>query len=325
VTHASASRASRRSLDRTRQTGGSRRTVLIALAANTVVTVAKLGAGLVSGSTAMLAEAAHSLADTINQAFLLASIRLAKRDPTEEQPFGHGRQRFIWTFLAAVGMFVAGATFAVGYGIAQLLRGGASEGSPLIVWLTLLIAATADGFSWLRAVRQTRAEARADGKPWRRHIRETRDPNVKMVFYEDSAALAGVLIAAAGIGLAEITGRAFWDPVASICVGLLLIAVAIGMARDTAHLLTGGAATPEERERIEQVIAEHDGVSELVELLTMVLAPNALLVAARIDVDDDLRGDQLERLASGLDDALREAVPDVTEVFLDATPASPRP
>jgi cation diffusion facilitator family transporter len=325
VTHASASRASRRSLDRTRQTGGSRRTVLIALAANTVVTVAKLGAGLVSGSTAMLAEAAHSLADTINQAFLLASIRLAKRDPTEEQPFGHGRQRFIWTFLAAVGMFVAGATFAVGYGIAQLLRGGASEGSPLIVWLTLSIAATADGFSWLRAVRQTRAEARADGKPWRRHIRETRDPNVKMVFYEDSAALAGVLIAAAGIGLAEITGRAFWDPVASICVGLLLIAVAIGMARDTAHLLTGGAATPEERERIEQVIAEHDGVSELVELLTMVLAPNALLVAARIDVDDDLRGDQLERLASGLDDALREAVPDVTEVFLDATPASRRP
>jgi cation diffusion facilitator family transporter len=325
VTHASASRASRRSLDRTRQTGGSRRTVLIALAANTVVTVAKLGAGLVSGSTAMLAEAAHSLADTINQAFLLASIRLAKRDPTEEQPFGHGRQRFIWTFLAAVGMFVAGATFAVGYGIAQLLRGGASEGSPLIVWLTLSIAATADGFSWLRAVRQTRAEARADGKPWRRHIRETRDPNVKMVFYEDSAALAGVLIAAAGIGLAEITGRAFWDPVASICVGLLLIAVAIGMARDTAHLLTGGAATPEERERIEQVIAEHDGVSELVELLTMVLAPNALLVAARIDVDDELRGDQLERLASGLDDALREAVPDVTEVFLDATPASRRP
>lgn len=327
MTHASASQTSQtssRSLERTREAGGSRKTVLIALAANAVVAVAKLGAGLLSGSTAMLAEAAHSLADTINQAFLLASIRLAKRDPTAEQPFGHGRQRFIWTFLAAVGMFVAGATFAVGYGIAQIVRGGESEGGVLIVWLTLLVAAAADGISWLRAVRQTRAEARAAGKSWRRHIRETRDPNVKMVLYEDTAALVGVVVAAVGIGLAQATGRPFWDPLASILVGLVLIAVAIRMARDTAHLLAGAAATPEERERIEQVIAEHEGVSEIVELLTMVLAPNALLVAARIDVDDQLRGDELERVASELDDALRDAVPDVTEVFLDATPGERR-
>jgi cation diffusion facilitator family transporter len=320
VAHASASQTSSRSLKRTREAGGSRKTVLIALGANAIVTVAKFAAGLLSGSTAMLAEAAHSLADTINQAFLLASIRLAKRDPTAEQPFGHGRQRFIWTFLAAVGMFVAGATFAVGYGITQIVRGGESEGSMLIVWLTLLVAAAADGISWLRAVRQTRA----GGKSWRRHIRETRDPNVKMVLYEDTAALVGVLIAAAGIGLAQATGRPFWDPLASILVGLVLIAVAIRMARDTAHLLAGAAATPEERERIEQVIAEHEGVSEIVELLTMVLAPNALLVAARIDVDDQLHGDDLERVASELDDALREAVPDVTEVFLDATPGERR-
>jgi cation diffusion facilitator family transporter len=324
VTHASVSRTSRRSLDRARQAGGSRKTVLIALVANAVVAVAKLAAGLVSGSTAMLAEAAHSLADTVNQAFLLASIRLAKRDPTEEQPFGHGRQRFIWTFLAAVGMFVAGATFAVGYGIAQIVRGGEAEGSAAIVWATLFVAAAADGISWLRAARQTRAEARAAGKSWRRHIRETRDPNVKMVLYEDTAALVGVLIAATGIGLAQATGRPFWDPLASILVGLLLIVVASAMARDTAHLLAGASATPDERERIERVIAEHEGVSEIVELLTMVLAPNALLVAARIDVDDELRGDELERVASELDDALRDAVPDVTEVFLDATPGKTR-
>ena len=128
-----ASRTSSRSLPRARESGGSRRTVLIALASNVVVAVAKLAAGVASGSTAMLAEAAHSLADTINQVFLLASIGLAGREPTEEQPFGHGRQRFIWTFLAATGMFVAGATFAVGYGIAQLVRGGsrrARSGSP---------------------------------------------------------------------------------------------------------------------------------------------------------------------------------------------------
>ena len=160
-----------------------------------------------------------------------------------------------------------------------------------------------------------------EGKPWRRHVRETRDPNVKMVLYEDSAALIGIALAAAGIGLAAATGDAFWDPLASILVGLLLIAVAIRMARDNAQLLAGAAATPEERERIEEVIAGHRGVNQLVELLTMVLAPNALLVAARIDLEDDLRGDEVEQVASELDEELRRAVPDVTEVFLDATAA----
>jgi cation diffusion facilitator family transporter len=322
VPTADASLTSTRSLQRTREGAvGSRRTVLIALAANAVVAVAKLAAGLASGSTAMLAEAAHSFADTINQAFLLASIRLARRDPTAEQPFGHGRQRFVWTFLAATGMFVAGATFAVGYGVAQVVRGGESESGVALAWITLAVAAVAEGVSWLRAVRQTRGEAREAGKPWLRHVRETRDPNVKMVLYEDTAALAGLVIAAAGIGLAQITGQAFWDPAASILVGLLLIAVAITMARDTAHLLTGASATPEERTKIEEVISGHRGVAELVELLTMVLAPNALLVAARIDLEDELRGDEVEQVASELDDQLREAVPDVTEVFLDATPA----
>src|SRR4051794_12305535 len=310
---------SRRSLERTRDTGGSKRTVLVALVANAVVAVAKLAAGLVTGSTAMLAEAAHSFADTINQGFLLTSIALARRDPTEEQPWGHGRQRFVWTFLAATGMFVAGATFAVGYGIAQILRGGESEGGVALAWITLAVAAVAEGVSWLRAVRQTRGEARAAGMPWRRHVRESRDPNVKMVLYEDTAALIGLFIAAAGMGLTQVTGQAFWDPAASILVGLLLIAVAVSMARDTAQLLTGASATPQERERLEQVIAGHRGVAGLVELLTMVLAPNALLVAARIDLEDDLRGDEVEQVASELDEALRAAVPDVTEVFLDAT------
>src|SRR4051794_5172957 len=132
---------SRRSVSRDREAGGSRRTVLIALAANAAIAVVKLAGGLVSGSTALLAEAAHSLADTVNQAFLLGSIALAGREPTEDQPFGHGQQRFIWTFLAAVGMFVAGATFAVGYGIVELVRGEQSSGGFAVAWITLAISA----------------------------------------------------------------------------------------------------------------------------------------------------------------------------------------
>ena len=139
-----------RSLERTRERGGSRTTVLIALAANALILFAKLIGGLLTGSTALLAEAAHSLADTTNQSFLLASIALASKPPDEEQPFGHGRQRFLWTFLAAVGMFVAGAVFAIGYGIFELLRGAEATGSYGIAWATLVIAMIAEGASWLR-------------------------------------------------------------------------------------------------------------------------------------------------------------------------------
>jgi cation diffusion facilitator family transporter len=314
---------SRRSLDRSREgVGASRRTVIIALAANALIAVVKLAGGVMSGSTALLAEAAHSLADTVNQTFLLGSISLAAREPTEEQPFGHGQQRYIWTFMAAVSMFVAGATFAVGYGVAELIKGGEKSGGFGIAWVTLAIAAVAEGTSWLRALRQTRHEAREAGVGLWQHVRETRDPNVKMVLFEDSAALIGVLVAAVGIGLHQATGSGVFDSGASIVIGVLLIGVAAWMARDTAHLLAGASATPRERAKIEQVIEGHDGVAGLLELLTMVLGPNALLVAARIDLANDLRGDEVEQVANQLDDAIREAVPDVTEVFLDATPST---
>jgi cation diffusion facilitator family transporter len=317
------SEVSRRSLERSRQAGASRGTVLLALAANALIAVVKLAGGLLSGSTALLAEAAHSLADTVNQTFLLGSISLAGREPTPDQPFGHGQQRFIWTFMAAVSMFVAGATFAVGYGIVELLKGGGGSGDFAVAWVTLVIAALAEGASWLRALRQTRREAREAGVSLSRHVRETRDPNVKMVLFEDSAALIGVAIAAAGIALEQITGAPYWDAGASILIGVLLIGVAGWMARDTAHLLAGAAATPLERRAIERVVSGHDAVAELLELLTMVLGPNALLVCARIDLADGLSSDDIERVANELDDAIRDAVPDVTEVFLDATPAAP--
>jgi cation diffusion facilitator family transporter len=318
LTHAQ--QLSRRSVASTRQAGASRKTVLLALVANAVIAVTKLAGGLMSGSTALLAEAAHSVADTTNQAFLLASIRLAQREPDTDQPFGHGRDRYLWTFLAAVGMFVAGAVFAVGYGVMELLKGSEGDGGFLIAWITLAIAVIAEGASWLRALHQTRSEARDAGKPLRAYIRESRDPNVKMVLFEDTAALLGVAIAAAGIGLHQVTGQAFWDPVASLFVGALLIVVAVGMARDTGHLLVGAAARPDEREAIERVLAGHEDVDEVLELLTMVLGPNALLVAARVDLATGIDADRVEQSMSELSGAIHEAVPDVTEVFLDATP-----
>src|ERR687884_493444 len=146
-----ARQTSRRSVARSAQTGGSRTTVLVALAANAIIAVAKLAGGLISGSTALLAEAAHSIADTTNQGFLLVSLSLSARDPSERQPWGHGRERYLWTFMAAVGMFVAGSLFAVGYGTYELLKGPQEPAGFAVAWITLAIAGVAEGTSWVRA------------------------------------------------------------------------------------------------------------------------------------------------------------------------------
>jgi cation diffusion facilitator family transporter len=312
--------ASPRSEANLRRSGASRRTVLIALAANVVVAITKLAGGALTASPALLAEGAHSIADTANQVFLLVSLSLSARAADDEAPFGHGRERYMWTFVAAVGMFVAGAIFAVGYGVIELVSGGGEGGDFTIAWITLAIAALAEGASWVRALRQTRREAGAAGKGLWRFTRESRDPNVKMVLFEDSAALVGIALAAAGIGLQQLTGSPAWDAGAAIAIGVLLIGVAGFMAHDTARLLTGAAATPAERDRVEQVLADHEGIAGVHELLTMVLGPNALLVAARVELADGLDSDAVERVADDLDAAIRQAVPDVTEVFLDATP-----
>jgi cation diffusion facilitator family transporter len=317
----SATLTSRRSVERTQRTAhASRRTVLIALAANAVVTVAKLAGGLFSGSAALLAEAAHSVADTTNQGFLLVSISLAQREPTPDQPFGYGRARFLWTFMAAVAMFLAGAVFAIGYGVYQLTSAPEST-KYAAAYITLAIAFAAEGASWIRAVRQTRGEAAEAQLPLLRYVRSSRDPNVKMVLFEDTAALIGIAFALIGIVADQVTGLTVFDPAASIAIGLLLVAVAGWMGHDTAELLIGAAARPEERKALWHALEEFDQVDSVVELLTMTLGPNSLLVAARIDLAHGLDEDDIEALSDEIDKKLSQVVPDVTEVFLDATTA----
>ena len=171
----------------------------------------------------------------------------------------------------------------------------------------------------MRAMRQTRDEAGEAKLPVLEYVRESRDPNVKMVLFEDTAALAGLAIAFAGILANQLTGASVFDPAASIAVGLLLIAVAGWMAHDTSELLIGAAARPAERSALEHALEEFEEIDNVLEVLTMVLGPNSLLVAARVDFADGLRDEQVERVSEMIDRRLREVVPDVTEVFLDAT------
>jgi len=314
-----AAQSSTRSL-RPERSVESRRTAAIALASNAIIAVAKLAAGVLSGSAAMFAEAAHSLADTTNQTFLLISIGLADRPPDEAHPFGAGRERFLWTFVAAVGTFLAGSIFAIGWGIFELVHPGRAETEYLIPFAVLGLSLLTEGFSWLRALRQTRREAREARLSYLDYVRLSRDPNVKMVLFEDSAALIGIVLAALGIGLQAITGTEFWDPAASVAIGVLLIVVAVWMARDARYMLTGAAARPDERLALERALIEFPEVQEVRELLTLILGPNALLVAARIDLADGLDADRVERVSDEIDTKLREVVPDVSEVFIDATP-----
>jgi len=305
------------------ESGESRKTVVIALLANAGITLTKLAGGLLSGSAALLAEAAHSLADTANQGFLLVSIALSVREPTPDQPFGYGRMRFLWTFMAAVAMFLAGAVFAIGYGAYQLVSAAESSGY-LAAYVTLGISLLAEGSSWLRALRQTRREARQAELPLLQYVRASRDPNVKMVLFEDTAALLGIAIAFAGILASQLTGLSAFDPAASIAIGVLLVAVAVWMGHDTSELLVGASARPDERAALERTLEESQKIERVIELLTMVLGPSSLLVVARVDFAEGLQDDEIERASEAIDRRLREVVPDVTEVFLDATTSPAR-
>jgi cation diffusion facilitator family transporter len=299
------------------QRGGTRRTVIIAGAANLFVAIIKLAAGLLSGSSAMLAEAAHSAADTLNQAFLLTSVHRGARPADAEHPFGYGQERYFWSLLAAFGIFVAGAGFSIFEGILAL--GREESGDPLIAYIVLAAAGVAEGISFIRAYSQMRGEARRDRTRLVEHVQRSRDTTVKAALFEDTAAMIGLVVAAAGLALRQLTGSGVWDAAASMAIGALLIVVAVKLGLDSRDLLIGRAADPDEQRAIREEIEQTPGVDALVELLTMHLGPDHLLVAARVDFSGDITGDDAEDLASTIDRRLAERLPVTPHVFIDPT------
>ena len=299
--------------------GETKRTVLVAGAANIVVAVIKAIAGVLTGSSAMLAESAHSVADTINQAFLLTSIKRASKPADEEHPFGYGQERYFWSLLAAFGIFMLGAGFSVFEGILAL-SGSEKNGSPLIAYIVLVAAGTAETISFIRAYRQMRSEAKQEQTDMLEHVKSSADTTVKAALFEDSAAVVGLALAALGIGLRQLTGSGVYDGAASIAIGVLLVIVAFRLGMDNKELLIGRAADKRDLAAIREVIETSDGVDDLLELLTMHLGPDNLIVAARVALDDGLSADDAEDLADRIEDRLGERVPEVSHVFIDPTP-----
>lgn len=297
----------------------SKGTVLVALFANLAIAVSKIAAGLVSGSSAMLAESAHSVADTTNQVFLLASLRLSRRPADETHPFGYGKERFFWSLLAAVGIFVSGAVFSIYEGVHSLLSHTEAETRYLVAYVVLAVAFVAEGISWLKAFRQLRSEAREAERGVLAHVRLSSDPTVKTVFSEDTAALVGLVLAAAGLALHQVTGEAYWDAAAAIAIGVLLAVVAYVLGRDTKDLLIGEAAPPLLRTAILHALDGHDEVDRVVEVRTMLVGPDRVLVAARLDMDDDLDAAGVEDSTDRIAADLQQRFPEVGEVYLDVT------
>jgi cation diffusion facilitator family transporter len=300
----------------------SRKTVLVAIASNGVIAAAKLVAGGLTGSPAMFAEAAHSIADTANECLLLVSLSLSRRRPDEDHPFGYGKERFFWAFLVAVFIFLLGGLFSILEGSYRLIAGSGGESSPMVAYVVLAIALTAESVSFARALRQTRSEAADERLPLRYYIRVSKEPTAKTVVSEDAAAIAGLIIAFFGIGLDQLTGATIFDPTASILIGLLLCVVAFGLGRDVKGLLLGEAARPEQRRALRDAILSEPEVNDVLQLLTMYIGPESLLVAARLDLDDGITAADVERLSDRIESALHAAVPDVAQVFLHSAPAN---
>ncbi|MGK5553883.1 cation diffusion facilitator family transporter [Actinomadura kijaniata] len=298
------------------------KTVMIAGAANLVLAVTKLIAGALAGSSAMLAEGAHSIADTLNQGFLLASLRRSERPADRRHPFGYGNERYFWSLLAAFGIFVLGAGYSVFEGVETIVRGGRSGDADVrLAYAVLALGLVLEGGSWLRAVTQARRETREVDRNLVEHVRETPDVTFKAALFEDSAAMVGLALAAAGLTLREITGSVVWDGIASILIGLLLGVVAIALGRDSKELLIGRAADTAIQCRIRAMIASAPGVDGVDELFTMHFGPDALLVAAKVHFSDAISADEAEDIAEDIDRRLREEEPLVRHVFLDPTQA----
>lgn len=300
---------------------GTRRTVVIAGLANLSVMLIKVIAGVLTGSSAILAEAAHSAADTLNQGFLLTSLKRGNKPADAEHPFGYGQDRYFWSLLAAFGIFIAGAGFSVFEGILALSKTATSH-DIVVAYVVLGAAGAAEGISFARVFRQMRGEARARRTSLAEHVRTSPDTTVKTALFEDSVAMIGLALAAAGVGLRQATGSGIWDGAASIAIGALLVLVAIRLGLDSRDLLIGRAAGPEDLAAIRREIEATPGVTELVDLQTMHLGPDHLIVAARVSLDDNIDGDDAENLADRLDRRLGEILPQTPHVFIDPTQRS---
>ena len=294
--------------------------VIGALFANGLITVLKFMAAVITGSSGMMAEALHSVADTTNQIFLLLGLRFYKRPASDKHPFGYGKERFFWSFIAAIFIFGVGATYAIYEGIEKLRHPHPPTNLKWAYWV-LGISFVLESCSIALAIYQEIKEAHHEGLTFSEYLSESKDPTAKTVLFEDSAALIGIVVAGAGLVLTEnqVGGAAgaYWDGVASIVIGLVLAVVAFVLARSSRGLLLGEAANPKVLEAIKKAIEGHPNVDRVVELLTMHLAPKQILINAHVKLRPNLVTNDVVTSIEEVEERIKEAEPKVEMIFLE--------
>lgn len=305
---------------------GSTRAILAALAANAGIAAAKLVGWLVTGSAALLAESVHSMVDTANQGLLLFGQRAAGRAPDLLHPFGHGRSRYFWSFVVALVLFSLGSVFALYEGYHKV-RHPSELTSPVVAITILGVAILLEAYSFRTALHESRP-LKGDGGWWR-FIRNSRSPELPVVLLEDTAALIGLLVALAAVGLTVSTGNPVWDGVGTLGIGVLLGLVAIILMVEMHSLLIGEGATPAEDRAIRAALEQTPNIIRLIHIRTMYLGPEEMLVGAKIALTRRL---DLADVAATIDAAeanIRRAVPAARVIYLEpdldrtAVPHSP--
>jgi cation diffusion facilitator family transporter len=295
--------------------------VLGALFANGVIAILKFVGAVITGSSGMMAEAFHSVADTTNQVFLLLGLRFYKRPASTKHPFGYGKERFFWSFIAAIFIFGVGATYAIYEGIQKLAHPHPPTNLNWAFWI-LGISFVLEAGSIGLAIYQEVKEAHHEGLSFMQYLRESKDPTAKTVLFEDSAALIGIVIAFTGLVLThyQVGGAAgaYWDGLASIIIGLVLAIVAFVLARASRGLLLGEAANPKVVAAIKEAIEAHPSVERVVELLTMHLAPKQILINAHVKLQENLVTSDILKCIEEIEQRIKLAEPKVEMIFLEA-------
>jgi cation diffusion facilitator family transporter len=292
-----------------------RKVVIAALAGNVAIATCKFGAAFLSGSTATLAEAVHSLADTGNQGLLLVGMSLAARPADERFPFGRSGEKYFWPFVVALMLFSVGGAFAVYDGIDHILRPVHEHGSRVWSYGVLGVSFAFEAMSFRVAWREFQHLAK--GKPWIIAVREARDPTIPLVLAEDTTALIGLGIALVAVTLSDVTGQAFWDPLGSVCIGALLAVVAVALARNTHTLLVGASADLEEQGQALHLTEGVDGVERVTQILTFHVGPDVVILAMKIAFKEDMRAAQIEECINEIERRIRAQQPLMRKIFIE--------
>ena len=291
----------------------STRTIVIALVANLGIAASKFVAAAITGSSAMLTEGVHSVVDCTNQLLLLWGRRAAKRPADMLHPFGYGRELYFWSFVVAVLVFALGAGVSIYEGIIHIAN-PEEAGSPMVAYVVLVIAFVLDGWSTLEAFREFRA-AKGD-LSWFQAIRQSKDPAGFIVLLENGAAMAGIVVAAIGLALAQATGDPFYDGAASVVIGVILGITAFLLAFESKGLLIGEAADPVLVQSLRDLVTGKAGVVGVGHVLTVHSSPDQITVMMNVDFQDDLRASDVDRIVSEIEVESRAKWPAVRRLFV---------